>query len=487
MEDNYIPPSFTPSDGAATGKPAPIQPTVPVASAVPETTIPPEPQTPEVVTSTKKPFPKKLFIWLGVLMLLTVISIVIFKLFSSNLKSQSAEITWWGLWEDENLVRPLIEEYQAANPKVKISYIKQSQRDYRERLVNALAKGQGPDIFRFHNSWVPMFVKDLDTLPSSVMSTSEFANTFYPIATSDLTSSNGIVGIPLEYDGLMLYVNEDIFSKAGKVPPQTWDDLRTIARELTIKDDQGTITQSGVALGRVENVDHWPEILALMMIQNGTDLSKPTGQIAEDALKFFTIFSTVDGVWDGSLPTSTQAFAGGKLAMYIAPSWRAFEIIDSNPNLKFKTYPVPQLPKDTENEPDITYASYWVEGVWSRSEKKDAAWKFLKFLSEKESLEKLYQSESKVRAFGEPYSRVDMALLLTNHPYLDPLIKQAPTARSWYLQSRTWDGPTGINSLLTKYFEDAVNSVTSGKEADKALETAAQGVTQVLSQYRLVR
>lgn len=474
MEDNYIPPQ-------------PVQP-APVTPAEPVTTAPPQiPEAPEMVTSTKKPFPKKLFIWLGVLMLLVLTGFVIFKLFSSNLKSQSSELVWWGLWEDENLITPLIEEYQVANPNVKVTYIKQSQRDYRERLVNALAKGQGPDIFRFHNSWVPMFSKELDSLPSSVMSASEFADIFYPIATSDLTNANGIVGIPLEYDALMLFVNEDIFAKAGKTPPQTWDDLRVLARELTVKDDQGIITQSGVALGRVENVDHWPEILALMMIQNGVDLSKPTGETAEDAIKFFSIFSTVDGVWDGSLPTSTQSFAGGKLAMLIAPSWRAFEIIDSNPSLKFKTYPVPQLPKEDLDEPDITYASYWSEGVWTRSSNKEAAWKFLKFLSTRESLEKLYQNASKVRAFGEPYPRVDMAQLLTNHPYLDPLVKQAPTARSWYLQSRTWDGPTGINSLLNKYFEDAVTAVVSGKEADKSLETAAQGVTQVLSQYRLVR
>ena len=118
--------------------------------------------------------------------------------------------------------------------------------------------------------------------------------------------------------------------------------------DLTIKDDQGVVTQSGVALGRTENVDHWPEILALMMLQNGVDLSSPIGKPAEDAL-FFTVFSTVDGVWDATLPPSTQAFAAGKLAMYIAPSWCAFEIQLQNPNLKFKTVPLPQLPKDNPN------------------------------------------------------------------------------------------------------------------------------------------
>lgn len=332
-----------------------------------------------------------------------------------------------------------------------------------------------------------MFRNDLDSLPAGVMNPSDYAKTFYPIASSDLVSGSSIVGIPLEYDAITLYINEDIFNKAGKSPPTTWDELRATSKDLTVKDDQGVITQSGVALGRTENVDHWPEILALMMLQNGVDLSNPTGKTAEDALNFFTVFSTVDGVWDATLPPSTQAFAAGKLAMYFGPSWRAFEIEHQNPSLKFKTVPVPQLPKDNPKEPDITYATYWAQGVWSGSAKKAAAWEFLKFLSTQESLQKLFANESKLRSFGEPYSRVDMANLLATHPIVGSIINQAPGAESWYLDSRTFDGPTGINSLLINYFADAVNSVADGKETtDKALSTAAAGVSQVLAQYRLV-
>jgi multiple sugar transport system substrate-binding protein len=293
------------------------------------------------------------------------------------------------------------------------------------------------------------------------------------------------VGIPLEYDALTLYVNTDIL---GDNPaPTTWDDLRTLAKKLTIKDDQGSIIQAGVALGRTENVDHWPEILALLMLQNGVDLSNPIGKPAEDALQFFTVFSSVDGVWDATLPPSTQAFASGKLAMYFGPSWRAFEIEQANPNLKFKTVPIPQLPKDNPSQPDITYATYWAQGVWAKSPSKAAAWDFLKFLSTQDSLQKLYQTESAVRGFGEPYPRTDMASLLSGHPVLGSIISQAPGAQSWYLASRTFDGPTGINTQLANYFGDAVNAVADGKESPtQALATCAQGVAQVLAQYRLI-
>jgi ABC-type glycerol-3-phosphate transport system substrate-binding protein len=458
-------------------------PPVDIYSTPPPVIGPSTPQTPP--PPPKKGFPKKILLIVAAVLILGGLGFLATKFLGQRTSSGEVTLTWWGLWEDESVAAPLIAEYEQAHPNVKITYVNQSQQDYRERLTNSIARGEGPDIFRFHNTWVSMFAKELDTMPASVMSAAEFAETFYPVASSDLTSGTGIVGIPLMYDGLTLFINEEIFESEGKTVPATWDDLRQVALELTTKDEQGVITRSGVALGRTENVDHWPEILGLMMLQNGVNLANPTGKLAEDALNFYTIFSTVDGVWDATLPPSTVAFAAGKVAMYFGPSWRAFEIRQQAPNLRFKAVVLPQLPKATPTESDTAYASYWVEGVWARSLNKTAAWDFLKFIAGKDSLQKMYQNASRLRQFGEPYPRVDMADLLSQDTILAPIIQQAPDARSWYLVSRTFDGPTGINSQITKYFEDAVNAVNSGVETSKALETTASGVSQILGQYGL--
>lgn len=469
MDPNIPPPTMPPVEIYSQGAP----------SLTPEQQVAPPPP--------KRKLPVMLLIIPVVLIIVVALFLVGKSLFSKVKSGGEANLTWWGLWEEESMVAPLIAEFQASHPKVKITYIKQSPQDYRERLTNSLAKGQGPDIFRFHNTWVPMFRDELDAIPASVMSAGEFSQTFYPIFASDLTSGTGIVGIPLMYDGLVLYINEEIFAKEGKTAPTTWDDLRQLAIGLTIKDDQGVITQAGVAMGRTENVDHWQEILALLMLQNDVSMGNPSGKLAEDALTFFTLFSSQDGVWDASLPPSTLAFSSGKLAMYFAPSWRSFEIKQQNPNLKFKTAPLPQVAKVSPTDPDVSYATYWAEGVWVRSKGKEAAWEFLKFLSSKESLAKMYQEAAKIRTFGEPYPRVDMAELLSQDPILGSLIKQAPNAESWYLASRTFDGPTGINSLIGKYFEDAINAVNARTSASKALITVSDGVKQVLSQYGLSR
>lgn len=482
MDKDYSTPKSIYENNQTVSPPPAVQPVTPNV---------PTPVSPTMPSGKKslfagKGFPK-IAIFAGIGIIVVALVLLAIKIFSGSKMVSSGQITWWGLWEDQSVITPLISSYEASHPGVKVNYIMQSHQDYRERLTNALAKGTGPDIFTFHNSWVPMFRNDLAGLPSNVITPADFAKNFYPVILSDLSNGNSIVGMPLSYDSLALYINEDIFNAKGKTPPTTWDDLRVVARELTMKNDQGAITQSGIALGRTENVDHWQEILALMMLQNNVDLSSPIGKNAEGALTFFTNFASVDGVWDATLPPSTQAFAAGKLAMYIAPSWRTFEIKQANPNLKFKTVAIPQLPKDSPNQLDISYATYWAQGVWTKSTNKTQAWEFLKFLSTQDSLQKLFQGAATIRGFGQAYPRIDMAGLLTSHPILGATTKQAPGATSWYLASRTFDGPTGINSQLSNYFGDAVNAVATGsKTAEEALSTCAKGVSQVLSQYKLV-
>jgi ABC-type glycerol-3-phosphate transport system substrate-binding protein len=446
---------------------------------------PPPPITPLTTAGGKgSPLKKILFIALGILGILFVVLLMVSLLRnqgSSVQQQDEVELTWWGLWEDPGIVQPLIDEYEAAHPKTKIKYVRQSKEDYRERLTSALASGQGPDIFRLHNTWVPMFLPYLNPLPSSVMSAQEFSNTFYPVAASNLTTSSGIMGIPLEFDGLALYINEDIFTTYAVSPPRNWDDFKALAKELTISDRQG-ITQAGAAIGLAQNVDHWEDILGLLYLQNGADPADPEEARAKQALTFYTELARVDRVWNAAQAPSTTAFASGRVAMYIGPSWRVFDINKINPELNYRIEPIPQILKP-EGDPDITYATYWFEGVSSKSPGQAQAWDFLKFMSTRESLEKLYANASKTRAFGEPYPRLDMRDLLLADPFVGPFLQYAPNARSWYLASRTFDGDTGINSQLSAYFKDAVNAASRDGDIDRPVKRLKPNVATVLKHY----
>lgn len=421
---------------------------------------------------------KKIFGAVLALLALLVAGLVITKVLPS-LKLTPVTLNYWGLWETDQAIAPIIADFEKSHPRIKINYSRQSPKQYRERLASSLARGEGPDIFRFHNTWLPMFSRDLASVPSKVASELQLSQNFYPIISQDLKRGNDYFGIPLEIDGLGLFVNEEIFRAAGLTYPTIWEELRTTAVKLTAKDQDGKIRTAGVALGETSNVEHWSDILGLMMMQNGVDLTNPTGNLAEDALTYFSLFSKgADKTWDETLDNSILAFAKGQVAMIFAPSWEAFEIKNINPTLSFKILPMPQL-----QGTNITWASYWVEGVWQKSKYQDEAFEFLSYLTSKEVMTKLFAEEAKIRLFGEPYSRIDLGPTLVNDSYAGAYIKQAANARSFYLCSRTFDN--GINDKIIKYFEDAVNSLEKGVSPTAALETASKGVQQVLSTYGL--
>jgi len=290
---------------------------------------------------------------------------------------------------------------------------------------------------------------------------------------------------------LALYYNKDILSRANKSPPRTWWGLENLAKELTVRPDQ-KITVAGAALGAISNVDHWSDIIGLMIYQNGGDPASPDS-LTEDVIKYYLRFKNYDRVWDESLPRSTAAFAAEKLAFYFGPSWRIFNILEANPNLNFGITNVPQLPKlrDTDWEAaergeaeltDINWATFWVEGVSVKSQHQEEAWQFLEFLSTAETMQKLYTAQSQIRSFGELYPRIDLAEDLKGDPLVKPFIDQAGTAKSWYLCSYTRDA--GINDRIISYYETAINTFEQPTGENKAMEPLINGIKQILSQYK---
>ena len=285
------------------------------------------------------------------------------------------------------------------------------------------------------------------------------------------------------YDGLVLYYNTEILQTAGVEPPTTWSELKQLASELSVPADvderrNGNIQRSGLAIGNATNVDHFADVLALLILQNGGDPGEPAFTEVRDALVFYTNFVAEDAVWNSNLPSSTVAFARGEAAMMLAPSWRAHEILALNPDLQFDTAPLPQL-----SEEQVSWANYWAEGVNDLSENKTEAWNFLKYLTSADVMKKLYSSQSQVRAFGEPYSRQDIGSELLDQPYVGAILQDAPIATGWHMSSATHDN--GLNDNIIEYYAAAVRAVLAGDDIDDVLLSLESGVKQELRQYSI--
>lgn len=476
-----------------------IHPTtnVPSSQTIPEATVPTEPRIPNnpptssgssALPPQQPPPPPSqslgrgigriLPIVLGVFVfiILLVVGVLVFL---PKKSTEPVKITYWGLWEDPKAVQVIISDFEKKNPLIKVEYVKQDIKQYRERLASRIPAGNGPDVFYFHNTWTNMLGSLLTPIPSDVMTPAAFRDTYYPVMEYDLIRQGAIYGIPLGTDALSLFVNTDLLKAGGVDVPENWDDFDKAAKKLTVKDETGKIQTAGAALGTVDNVTHAYDLISLLFVQNGVNLptisQNPTG--ASEALEFYTQYaSTQDATWDTTLDPSLLAFANGKLAFYFGYSWDVFNIKQLNPSLPFSIHAVPSLPSRV-----MSITSYWAAGASVKSSHQKEATQFLKYLSEKETAQKLYKESAKIRGFGMPYPHKSLAKSLENDPIVGPFVSQSPYVYSTYFASETYDD--GVNTKLNGYLGNAVREIGAGTQPDAAVEKFLEGVAQVQAEY----
>jgi len=427
-------------------------------------------------------------ILLAAIFLLGVISFAIWALlFRGKLTSESEEatLTYWGVWEDVSVLQPVFDEFEREHPKIKIKYEKidiKSLGDYVDRLKTRTSEGNAPDIIRFHSSWLIQLQDILSPFPEDVVKNTGLEKDYFKVVERDLKKDGAFYGLPLSIDTLALFINTDLLSNIGGQPPSTWNDLDTLSRQLTSIDENGKITTSGVAMGTYDNIAHAPDLISLLLLQNGADFKNLAGsniESAVSALQFYTLFSQSQAlrVWDQMMDNSKIAFSGGKLAMYFGYSWDIFEIKAFNPNLNFQIVPVPVLPGTK-----ATVASYWAEGVSNKTKHPEAAFEFIKFLGQDKTQQMIFESQSKLRGSGSPYAKKNLAELIKDNNEIYPFIARADDAISTFFSSDTYDA--GINKEMNTYLGNAVRGVINDNISYKsAIETLGNGVSQILSRY----
>lgn len=418
-----------------------------------------------------------------VVILLLVIFVVVPRI--SPKKEEKVTLQYWTAFEDKAPLVAAAAEFTRLNPNIKVEVEKQDIKSlgkYIDRLDTRMKNGTGPDIFRYHNSWITELnsLALLLPLPEEVIRVTELDKKFYPTVERDLKVKGAYYGAPIHFDTLSLFVNTELFKQAGiSTYPTTWEDLYPLAISLTVPEGPGKIKTSGMAIGTFDNVSHAPDIMSLLLLQNGaklTDLAG-SGTSATQAFDFYTSF-VKQTVWNDSMENSTLAFAKGNVAMYLGYSWDIFQIKAINPDLQFAVLPAPYV----TGGKNLTVASYWVEGVSSKSRYPAQSFEFLKFLASRSTMESLYSQESKTRLFGELYPRSDMAELLEENTLIAPFVAQGKNAVSTIFSANTYDD--AMIDSLNSYLGDAIRSINNDNtSSETAVETLSAGVAQIFGRY----
>lgn len=382
------------------------------------------------------------------------------KIVNKDKSKEVVSLTYWG-FEEESTIKPLVAEFEAKNPNIKVIYVRGSPINYRTRVQTQVREGVGPDVFQIHNSWLPLFLDDLYPAPSQIFTPGVLEKDFYPIVKNSFVKNNEVFAAVKDIDGLALYINEDILRPVGAKDPKNWQEFIETASKLTVKDGEtGMIQTAGAALGSTSNVDYWSDLLGLLLLQQGVSFEKFNTGSGEEVLSFYTGFITDPRrkVWDVNLPSSTQMFTSGKLGFYFAPLKKAKDLRAANLNLNLKITPVPQLPGR-----QVAWASFFGEAVSRKTKYPNESWQFVSFLSSKGN------------------ARIDSAATNLQDPVLGINATQGPYYKSLYLSREISDG--GINDEMVKVFEDGISSILAGQNAAGVVSSIDQQIKSILVKY----
>lgn len=452
-----------------------------------------------MVSLIKELLSKKIVLGGLVVLVIAVTFLTLFTQFSDleRRKGEKTTLKFWGYWEPE-IINPILSDYQNTHPEAAIEYEKRDLDRYREVLVQRLDNGLGPDVFYFHSRWLPMLGRQLTPVPKNIYDPKSLESTFWSIAQKELVSGNKVWGVPLSFEGLTLIFNNEIFRSAGLTsPPASWDELRIrYLPTLTVKTKEGEIQTAGIALGEADNVDYATQILQLMMAQNGTNFIKGNRlllaesfsqdsvarNLGADALSFYTSFSRgPSATWSGLMLSSIDSFSKGRVAMIFVPNTRLNEILIRSQELKtpvdLRVAPTPQLP----NRPPVNWGSTWALGVFNQTSYQNAAWEFVRYISSKETADKLLSLEKKFSTIPNIPARMDVAERLINDKYLGPYVTQANNASSFYGVEKTDD--RGLNDTISETFHEMINNKGSPEEA---LKSGSAKISSTLIDYGIL-
>lgn len=378
-------------------------------------------------------------------------------------------INYWRVFDGEDSFKEVIEAYKARHPHVTINYRLLRYDEYEKEILNALAEDRGPDIFSINNTWLRKYQSKLAPLPPSTsmvypvvkgsikkeivnelrstnsLTLKSLRDNFAEVVYNDVVLEDKIYGLPLSVDTLAMYYNRDLLSNAGIVQlPAYWNrDFLVAVNKLTRLDSKEGIVQSGVSLGGAYNISRSPDILSLLMMQNGALMQSADGFVSFnqtpsatknsaynpglEALKFYSDFSNPvkeSYSWNESLENSLDMFISGNLAIMFSYSYDFETIKSRSPKLNFSVTKFPQI----EGSPptNINFANYWVEVVSNKSKYQNEAWNFLQFITSPEQA-RLYLAKTK-----KPTALKILIPEQSGNDELSVFASQILTARSWY-------------------------------------------------------
>ncbi len=412
---------------------------------------------------------------------------------------------------DDQAFATILAAYKKKYPNVTVNYKTfKPDEDYETAVLNALAAGNGPDIWEIRENELARHKDKLAPVGrDKPVDIAQFKKVYASSIAEEMISDGQLYGLPIGIDPLVLYVNTRHLQElqSDQTIPKTWNEIRELAVKLTRKVNN-YIVRPGFAMGSASNIDRSAQIIELLMLQVKTQMVDPAHRNAtfhlytqdaqnqsfhfpaQDALAFYYGFAnSLSGyqTWDTTQPYSTEAFTTGNLSMMIDYLSTASQIRQLNPALEFTVSRVPQLDQKTFPKEDIpgsvndpVFTAKYRALVASKpspklskeqqNAKRDLAWQFIEFAATESANTVPY---SQATGLIPPQIVPDQAATSTGNLATTIAAVVNPYLSTWY-KGRS---PRNVE-LIMKQMLIAITE--QDQLPEPILQQAAQAVTELL-------
>lgn len=278
---------------------------------------------------------------------------------------------------------PLIEAFMKENPDIVIESVVVTSGGYEalaSKVLLANAAGTPPDVAQVGYSLIKTMVESgnaLELNPFMAKDPKFNAKSLFPAMMDLGTYSGKQYLIPMGTSTPIMLYNKELFQQVGldpENPPKSWAEVEAASKILKKAGFNGVLWGWSIT-------GNW--ILQTMIENAGGKLATPDSSVLmfneEPGVKVMTYLQ--DLVKNGLMPVTDQTlatFAAGKLGMLIDSSFQRV----STPNMTNFTVMFAPVPTLNGSVPIVPAGGNGVMMFAKDAKKQEAAWRFLRFLTE---------------------------------------------------------------------------------------------------------
>ncbi len=300
---------------------------------------------------------------------------------------------WWEPELPEGSFRAILDEFEAANPGIRVETISGPYLTTKDQIIASAATGTMADVVGLDGAWVNVLWKQgaLASLTQAMMD-ADYDD-------SELAAQIKLAGetymIPIANFIYPVFVNLDMLAAAGIDPPSTRAEFAAAAMALTDPENNVYGWAQPLSLEQPNGIQN--DTMAWLWATGGSmldEMGQPNlvgNEALAGTLEFIKSLHDAGVVAPGSFAMKenekVEEFVNERVAMIINTLAHFTLIRERNPDLNFDITALPAA-EGYDGPRGLPYAS-WGIGIAANTEHKAEAWKLIDFLTSVEGNSKL--------------------------------------------------------------------------------------------------